>query len=354
MKPAIIFILFILANVLPFAFVHGEESNAGIVQGIWFGNGDVFANNINRMYVAIRNNTGNDLTGTIDFFDNDSKLERKQVQALNGRIIESWTDWKPTYGTHTVKAILSRTQLFAIGSSTQSVDVESASAEQTLFVDYDTDKDAAGNKTDSDDDNDGVSDVIEIQNGTNPLVPDVPKIATTPSSQSNSSQTTANTSPSKSSDIAAHTPNQTDTTGPHGLEQYLAPSRAQTTFSGVTEVITKAKDSLDSYRQNRTNQQKEKATTSATTVNTDGFGEITRTNKNDVPTVSLPKIEGTGFFEKLINGVGIALTAVYTLFLTIISLILGHPMFIQLLLLILILFLLVRFAAKVGRRPKYK
>ena len=177
---------------LSYNFANAQESNAGIVQGLWYSNEVVFAGETTRIYVAIRNNTGSDLTGTIEFLDGEKKLERKQVQALDGRIIESWADWTPSYGTHTLTANLSRTELFAVGSTTQEVEVVSVTTSDTLFVDYDTDKDGTGNQTDTDDDQDAISDADEIKNGTDPLVANVQKETVTEVSNTNS-----NNSPKK-------------------------------------------------------------------------------------------------------------------------------------------------------------
>ena len=154
--------------------VYAQEFNAGFVQGLWYDTETIFADKPVRIYIAIRNNTGADLTGTVEFFDNDKRIERNNVSALNGRIIESWADWTPSFGTHTLSATLSRIELHVVGSSTQAVEVVSALAEDTFFVDFDTDGDGIGNEDDKDDDGDGKSDKEEIEAGTDPLVYDAP------------------------------------------------------------------------------------------------------------------------------------------------------------------------------------
>jgi hypothetical protein len=171
---AFLFSLVLLFLAIPLCVSYAQEFNAGIVQGLWYSQDTVFAGDTVRIYVAIRNNTGSDLSGTVEFFDGDKRLERKNVQALDGRIIESWADWTPTYGTHTLSANLARTELHKVGSSTQAVEVTSALAEDVLFVDYDTDKDTIGNEDDADDDGDKISDAQEKQNGTDPLVANTP------------------------------------------------------------------------------------------------------------------------------------------------------------------------------------
>ena len=63
-----------------------EEFNAGIVQGLWYSQEDIFAGDTVRIYVAIRNNTGSDLTGTIEFKDAEKPIDRKNVESLDGPI----------------------------------------------------------------------------------------------------------------------------------------------------------------------------------------------------------------------------------------------------------------------------
>jgi len=345
---------YIALFLFPFFNVLAQESNAGIVQGLWYGTEKFFAGENARMYIAIRNNTGSDLTGTVDFYDNEKKLDRKQVQALNGRIIESWADWTPTYGTHTVSAILSRIELTAIGTSTQEIEVVSALAKDTIFVDNDTDKDGIGNIEDADDDNDEISDLQEKLNATNPLVPDAPVPKETAQDiRSENIQSALITSTETNSTPAGPNPDSSNSLHESsGIEQYLAPSRAESILSDVTDYITTTKQSLDTYREKRSQDIAiAKATTSLPLVNADGFGVIGRTSEDAQSNFSLPTLDGAGFFGKLFGGIGKLITTLYTFILTVVSYILGHPIFVQLGLLLLILFILIKLASKFGRRP---
>ncbi len=336
--------------LFPFFTVRAQESNAGIVQGLWYGTEKFFAGENARMYIAIRNNTGSDLTGTVDFFDGEKKLDRKQVQALNGRIIESWADWSPSYGTHTVSANLSRIELTAVGTTTQEIEVISALAKDTIFVDYDTDHDNIGNNEDTDDDNDGASDIQERSNGTNPLVYNISKPVS-------SEVTTENTQSAKGAEGEADVPpGATASDSSHasdGMERYLAPSRAQSILSDVTQYIATTKQSLDTYRTKRAEDAVlAKATSSLPLVNEDGFGEIERMRETTNTHFSLPTFNGEGFFGKLFDGIGKLFFAFSTFILSLVSVILGHPIFVQLGLLLLILFILIKSASKFGRRPR--
>ncbi len=346
-------------------FTYAVEPNAGIVQGLWYGKEKIFADETVRMYVAIRNYTESDLTGTVEFFDGDKRIERRSVTALDGRIIESWADWTPSYGTHSLKATLSRIELSKVGSTTQEVTVTSSLAEDTVFVDYDTDGDNIGNETDSDDDGDTITDIQEKKDGTNPLVKQKVIQPQSTSNSSNENEGNLNSS-AESTDTSDNTAtrsglnnrlNTSSSNSPQGLEQYLAPSPAETALGTVTNYITETKTNLDTYRENR-NAKIEASLASSTKieVNNDGFGAITRTDTKDTrnSSVTIPKIEGEGFFDKLFTFIGSIATKLYTFILATLSFILAHPIFIQLGLLLLILFGLIKLASKFGRRPSLK
>lgn len=326
----------LLLSILLFPLItSAEEFNAGIVQGLWYSQEKVFADDSIRIYVAIRNNTGSDLSGTIEFFDGDTRIARKNVAALNGRIIESWADWTAQYGSHTLSANLTRIELHTIGSSTQEVAVTSALAEDTLFIDHDTDTDGIGNTDDTDDDGDGVTDAQEIEDGTDPL-----------------KKETLLPQDAKEEELSENTPQETYETdnAPEGLERFLAESPAQQVLANATHYITATKQELDSYRENRKEkQQLRTAQTASTTVNAEGFGEITRSE--DINPES-SRFDMSDFFTNAFTHIGTLLRAVYTLLLGLISFILSYPILVQVGLLLLLLFLLLKTAAKFGRRPK--
>jgi len=316
--------------------VFAQQSNAGFVQGLWYSQEQIFADDPVRIYVAIRNNTGSDLTGTVEFFDGDKKIERKNVQALNGRIIESWADWTPTYGSHTLKANLSRTELSKVGSTTQTVEVTSTLAEDIVFVDHDTDKDEIGNAEDPDDDGDSISDAKEEKDGTDPLVKNAIADETSEENDDDEKKDT-------NDDVTDKKQTNTDggTNKPRGLERYLAQSPAENVLSTVTNYINEVDENLDTYREKREEVKKAQASSTEPNVNRDGFGEVTRTTEDSKE----------GFFDKAFKLVAVLLSQIYTVLLTVLSFTLSHPMLVQLGILILILFLLMKFASKFGRRP---
>jgi hypothetical protein len=337
--------IFLLITPITYA----QEFNAGIVQGLWYSQDKVFADTAVRIYVAIRNNTGSDLTGTVEFLDGNTRIGRASVSALDGRIIESWVDWTPSYGEHTISASLSRTKLHAIGENTESIIVTSALAEDTFFVDYDTDDDGIGNKEDLDDDGDGTSDTEEIKNGTDPLHFDTPQKTESDTPKENTYEKDTTTTATTS-----HGNNDK----PEGLEQYLTPSRADTMLSGITQTINTTKEKLDSYRHTRTVASGDKEPqVEEIEVNADGFGEITRSTKeetkNQQAESNKPKAQKPeGFLGDIFTFIGTIFGGIYTGILAILSFLLNYPILIQLLLLFSILFFLYKTAKKLGGRPQ--
>jgi hypothetical protein len=334
MRAIVFILLFCIAAPLAFA----QEFNAGIVQGLWYSQETVFADRPIRIYAAIRNNTGSDLTGTVEFYDNQKRISRKNVQALDGRIIESWADWTPTYGTHTISANLARIELNKIGEETKEVTVTSALSEETLFVDYDTDNDKEGNQEDKDDDGDGISDEAEKEAGTDPLVKDMP--VAVKKNEERETQTITN------EDTQDENPSSND---PAGLERYLTDSPAENAFSSITALINDAKKDLDSYREERTQRQQEIASSSLK-VNADGFGEISRSTST--ANGQLKQLGLGDFIVLVVDLAKTLLNIVYTTLLAALSILLSNPMLVQLGILLLIPFLIIKFASKFGKRPK--
>jgi len=327
---------------LPLYFVTpalAQEFNAGFINGLWFSEESIFADKPTRIYVAIRNNTGADLSGRVEFYVNEKLITRTNVSALDGRIIESWADWTPTYGEHTITASLSRTELSQVGSSTKSVEVRSSLAEETLFVDYDTDGDGIGNREDIDDDGDGISDEVEMRNGTDPLVYNAPAEI--------KKEDDEETEDAGGSEAAAR--NEPVTTS--GFEMYLTPSPARTALSSVSELADTTKQKLDVYREKRIQTSATADNPPFVTVNADGFGEISRSTGGDNSVSSTEQAQpstialGVTFIRTILD-------AIYTKLLSGLSLYLGHAMIVQLTLLLAILFGVYKLARTFGARKR--
>ncbi len=332
-------ILFILTTP-----VLAEGFNAGVVQGLWYSQETMFAKQTVRIYVAVRNNTGSDLTGTVEFFDNEKRIDKVSISALDGRIIERWADWTPSYGEHTITASLTKTQLHTAGGESKTVTVTATLAEDTFFVDYDTDGDGVGNAADIDDDGDGISDEAEEKNGTDPLV----------FNESTSEQADLQNTDDDSTELSDE---NTNTGSPEGIEQYLTPSRADTLLGNITTLVANSKEKLDTYRQSRAveNGTAEVASFEDITVNADGFGEISRSTFQKELNLETPKPapqKPEGFLGDAFTFIGVILSGIYTGILATLSFILGYPILMQLSLLLGILFTLFKVAQKVARRPQ--
>ncbi len=355
----ILSVLILLPNI-----TIAQSNNAGIVRGLWYDQATVFVDVPVRIYVAVRNNTGADLSGAVEFFVNGERIERNFIDALDGRIVESWADWNPTYGTSSISASLTRTELSSSAEGPTTISVVSALAEDTIFVDYDTDGDGVGNVTDSDDDGDGVMDTDEISRGTNPLVFNEPTLETETTENPDENDTLAETDENEST-------TEDDTAG---LEQFLTDNRASDVLGSFTNFLTNTKKRVDDYRETRaleqertvpdtalpeTNETDETPTTSSSTEEV--VVSIGESNASETAT-SVPHVgEITRSNERGSWSVGGALSTVwsalvtlsgfiYDKFLWLISTFLGHPILVQVTLLVLILFLILKLASRFSRR----
>ena len=224
-------VIFILSGwLMSPASAMAQDLNAGFVEGLWYSKQQFFAGDTVRVYVALRNSSAADISATIEFFDNDELIGTRTVAALSGRLIEAWTDWETAAGEHKLAARLTNLVIDEIGQSAKTKLVTDALATDNLLIDIDTDNDDIGNKDDPDDDNDGVSDLAEIENGTNPLVPDNP-------------EETIEESPVADLD-QADLPYDKE-----GLEQFFASGLVRDTFANLTKLINDVRSGLDKYRE---------------------------------------------------------------------------------------------------------
>lgn len=333
MKMLRVILLFSYIILIP-SWLHAEEPNAGFVQGLWYASEPVFAETSTRIYVALRNNTPHDLTATVRFSDNGKRLGSSEVRTLSGRLVEAWVDWTPTFGEHTITATVSDAELHIIGGGNRSIDISGIIAEDTLTVDYDTDKDGVGNATDTDDDSDGVSDTDEKERGSNPLVsnPTEKSIGTT-KNESETNTTILETTPETRSDSE------------RGLEKYIGEGTVHSLLGNVTEKVEGARQSLDSYRTQRNNElfPADIATTAK---------ETTIGSFPEDATITRSKIETkNNFLSSLVAGIASLLQNVYTFVLWLFSRALSYPALIEFFFLIGMLYIIYRTVRRIGRRP---
>ena len=314
-----------------------SASNAGFVQGIWYSAEPVFDGVPTRIYVAMRNNTGHDLTSTVHFTDNGKRIGTFEVSALEGRLVEAWVDWEPTYGEHTITATVSDAKLHIIGGDTESIDIAGITASDTFMVEYDTDKDGIGNEIDTDDDNDTVSDTDEKTRGSDPLVRNpIPKKNETPS-------------PILTTDSPQHTPTPLTTSAEKGLEQFLDAGTVDTFLAQTTHKIEDVKTSLDTYRTERSEALTREGDIEHTAPTETALG--TYTNTATITRSHLPS-DG-GFLASFVSRTAKLLSTLWTFILFVVSKILSFPAILEATLLLIILAVIYRTAKRLGRRNRY-
>ncbi len=190
----------ITTTVLSLTFVVSVEAaglNAGFVQGIWYSKFPFFEGDDVRVYTAIQNRSGFDLTGKVTFYVNDTQMGVSDFSAVDGRFIEVWTDWKAEVGARRVYAKITEAKKSVAGKAPEVVTLDSRAVEESsLTIDLDTDKDGIGNQEDTDDDGDGISDVEEKKIGTNSF-----KADTDQDGVSDSEEIKAGTDPKSSASI---------------------------------------------------------------------------------------------------------------------------------------------------------
>lgn len=335
-------ILIFLGAVSP-SLVHGAPLNAGFVEGLWYSGEPIIAGEPTRIYVALRNNTDNDLTGTVRFNDNGTRIGTSYISALPGRLVETWIDWTPQYGEHKITATLSDVRVHILGGNPESGSVEDTIAEDILFADYDTDKDGTPNKTDTDDDGDTISDTDEIEKGTDPLKADISKKDESPKTVTEKVETAQR---------SKETPEQQSVTSQiftSGLEEYVPNGIARALVTTVTNTITETKSSLDTYRDKRADAIKEYFDG----ANTGSSTNIQTTDSEDVvATITRSHVEkdNGGFFQAVKDGGKALIQGFYSLILWLASSALAHPAILELVLLLLIIYIIYRTARRLGRR----
>lgn len=165
-----IVLLFTLFPPISYA---GEGANAGFVNGIWYARSPFFAGDAVRLYAALQNNSGFDIKGKAIFFDKNEKIGEADFSVVNGRLFEVWTDWHVSEGSHAVSVSVTKAFKVEVGKAAEPITLAFPSfAQEPLLVDKDTDGDGIGDRNDTDDDNDGLTDAEEKKYGTNPLVAD--------------------------------------------------------------------------------------------------------------------------------------------------------------------------------------
>ena len=164
----LIIALVILTN---FALPVQAETDKQILFGVWFSRSKVFTEKVVRLYISLTNQSGSDVTGTIELYDNGAFINRREVLIVNGKSNDWWFDQQDqsfVYGEHLIKVHLVKSSIREIGKSAKDIVFKNNVFTKTIFIDRDTDDDDLGDLEDPDDDNDGLSDEEEIVLGLDP------------------------------------------------------------------------------------------------------------------------------------------------------------------------------------------
>jgi hypothetical protein len=163
-----LFITSLIFLIFPL-FVFAQSANIGIIKGIWFSEDVFFAEDPIRIYTAIQNNSGKDIEGVVEFFDNDISIGKKNFTSLDKRVVELWMDTIITEGRHDYSVAITEAVINKPGEAKEPITPRIIVSDDTITAETDTDGDNIGDKEDLDDDNDGFSDIEEKKQGTDPM-----------------------------------------------------------------------------------------------------------------------------------------------------------------------------------------
>lgn len=172
-RPCLLAVALMLAWVVPGTIHAGGVSF--VDRSIWYNPDPFFAGQTVRVYAGILNTDSRDAYGSVELFAGEESLGLVEYSVRGGgNVATVWRDWRATAGDITFSAASKRIVLTQPGLPDEEVVLDSTAAKSSisLFVDTDTDGDRIGNRTDPDDDNDGIPDEEEITLGTNPLQSD--------------------------------------------------------------------------------------------------------------------------------------------------------------------------------------
>lgn len=145
--------------------------------GIWFANPDVLSGEETKVYTAVINNVYQNANIIVTFFDNGNVIRSVTSTIGYEEARQLYTTWTPGSGDHEISVSLIVQEAVDLdGNPVDVTDLEAITlgrlTSTMIFVDADTDGDRIRDDLDLDDDNDGLFDEEEIQEGTDPLDPD--------------------------------------------------------------------------------------------------------------------------------------------------------------------------------------
>ncbi len=170
-------IAFLLAGaaILPSpARAQAAAENVGFIpSNIWYSKEPFFDGDKIRIYTVIYNSSGQDIAGTVAFYDNGTEIGTTNFSIAQGRVQDLWIDWTAAVGPHTISASIKNATTQLPSGEKVAVTVANAQAGgREQVVEKDTDRDGISDVKDSDADGDGLSNTEEQKRGTNPFVAD--------------------------------------------------------------------------------------------------------------------------------------------------------------------------------------
>lgn len=177
-KKNLIGILVLFCALLIPLHTQAQSVNTGLIEGIWFSKDIYTVGETIRIYTAVQNNSGSEVSGEVHFFDNGETISVEPFTVLDDRITEVWTDTEAVEGEHTFTVSVEELKKSGTQGSEEFTPKKRVSR-GTVQVILDTDGDGIANEDDKDDDNDGFSDSVEKKQGSDPLdKTSIPEIVT--------------------------------------------------------------------------------------------------------------------------------------------------------------------------------
>lgn len=160
-RASIVFALALSITMGMMSYAHAAGDLSLHATNIWFSKTPPFHGETVRIYARVHNNGPDDVRGSVQIQIDGANIGNPQVISIvPGNPDDVFVDWTAIGGTHTIGA--------SIYPQTNDGDIPANnSAQITMRVDYDTDRDNVGNADDIDDDNDGIRDTEEQVRGTN-------------------------------------------------------------------------------------------------------------------------------------------------------------------------------------------
>ncbi len=167
-------VVIVITLMWPSFILAVSGKNAGIIpNNIWYSSDSFFAGDNIRIYSIIFNNSDYELSGVVEFNDNNKIICNKNFLVSPNDIAKIWCDWSAQYGQQKVGIKIIKTK--AVDSSGKEQEIVLSNFQTNSldrFVDIDTDHDGVGNKIDTDNDNDGLTNQEEVKIGTDPVKKD--------------------------------------------------------------------------------------------------------------------------------------------------------------------------------------